>query len=241
MRVELTDCFKSATVFLLLSLISLRQISQNHQYHRIPQVGRDTLGFAPFLHAAQSPHWCLEKLPSPANHRIALKLWLLLLTAFWQQLVDHKAFSSPDSGDILKFIAPCYWLTPRWEHMVWRQVMLLQSRGAHLGGFGCSLGRDHGRTSLGLLWDCLSQDSDFRKRIKSLKKSWEKREGIALLFVHTVCHPYSMPLYSHITFLQDHKWLLKEQTSLTYSQSINWHCSGEMGILLVTALISNLF
>lgn len=92
--------------------------------------------------------------------------------------------------------------------MVWKQVTLLQSWGAHVGGFGCSLGRDHGRTSLGLLRDGLTRDSDFRKRIESLKKSWEKREGIALLFVHTVCHPYSMPLYSHITFLRDHKWLL---------------------------------
>lgn len=42
---------------------------------------------------------------------------------------SQQTFSSyPDSKDILRFIAPFYWLNPRWERLARRQVVLLPQR-----------------------------------------------------------------------------------------------------------------
>lgn len=44
-----------------------------------------------------------------------------------------------------------------------------------------------------------------KKKDQISQKKLGRRGGIALLSVHTVCHPYSMPLCTDITFLRDHK------------------------------------
>lgn len=94
---------------------------------------------------------------------------------------SQKTFSSsPESRDILGFIAPCYWLNPWWEHLAWRQVVLPQQRQC------CA--EEHTWEALAILqegtkeehhWDCfgfVSIQTQISK--KRTKKSWEGGEEL---------------------------------------------------------------
>lgn len=124
---------------------------------------------------------------------------------------SQKTFSSPESRDVLRFIAPC--------------SGFIQGGSAWCESAASAFLQEGPKGDLH--WDCSGFASVLTQILKKKDQTSEKklgrRGGLALLCVHTVCHPYSMPQCSHFPSPQDHEWLLEEQTPLVCSQSMNWH------------------
>lgn len=134
---------------------------------------------------------------------------LSLLRGLWQQRVGHRKLSL-----LLQSLGTSSDLLP---------LVLASSK---VGVLGVKVQpqpfseRAQRRSPLGLLWVCLSPHSDFKKKDQTSEKKSERRGGLALLCVHTVCHPYSMPQCSRLPSLQDQERLLEEQTRSGCSRSM---------------------